>query len=295
MRFWFVHSGEVPIQDQLVTQVSLGILSGELGPGERLPSVRELARRFRIHPNTVSLAYQRLQRERWVVARRGSGIYVREGEAPRSQTAAMELDQMIQRLMELAAAAGVTAEQFQRRVSEIVAKPGLTQLLLVEGDPNLAAIVVAELAGVSHLPIRVVAKEQLPAALETTLLLVLPSKAEALRAVLAADATMHVLRIRSVPASLAAWLPARAETLVAIASRWTQFLSIARTMLVAAGFDAESLMVRDVREEGWMNGLEQAGAVVCDAATAKLVPAGVRVIEFRLLAAETLEEIRALG
>ena len=54
VRFWFSPAGEVPIYRQVVTQVVLAILSGDLRPGERLPSTRELARRFSIHPNTVS-------------------------------------------------------------------------------------------------------------------------------------------------------------------------------------------------------------------------------------------------
>jgi DNA-binding transcriptional regulator YhcF (GntR family) len=54
VRLWFAHSSEVPIYRQLVTQVVLAILSGDLKPGDRLPSTRELARRFALHPNTVS-------------------------------------------------------------------------------------------------------------------------------------------------------------------------------------------------------------------------------------------------
>ena len=46
MRLWFAPSSEVPIYRQLVTQVTLAILSGDLRPGDKLPSTRELARRF---------------------------------------------------------------------------------------------------------------------------------------------------------------------------------------------------------------------------------------------------------
>jgi hypothetical protein len=46
VRLWFSAASEVPIYRQLVTQVALAILSGDLKPGERLPSTRELARRF---------------------------------------------------------------------------------------------------------------------------------------------------------------------------------------------------------------------------------------------------------
>jgi len=40
MRLWFAHSSEVPIYRQLVTQVVLAILCGDLKPGDRLPSTR---------------------------------------------------------------------------------------------------------------------------------------------------------------------------------------------------------------------------------------------------------------
>jgi DNA-binding transcriptional regulator YhcF (GntR family) len=78
MRFWFIHSGEVSIREQIVTQITLGILSEELAPGERLPSTRELAHRFHLHANTVSAAYQQLESEGWVTSRRGSGVFVRD-------------------------------------------------------------------------------------------------------------------------------------------------------------------------------------------------------------------------
>ena len=82
MRFWFAHSSEVPIYRQLVTQVALAILCGDLKPGDRLPSTRELARRFALHPNTVSAGYRQLEREGWTERRRGSGVYVRTNDAP---------------------------------------------------------------------------------------------------------------------------------------------------------------------------------------------------------------------
>jgi DNA-binding transcriptional regulator YhcF (GntR family) len=56
LRLWVSRNSTVSIREQLSAQLVLGILSGRLAPGERLPSVRALARRLRIHPNTVSAA-----------------------------------------------------------------------------------------------------------------------------------------------------------------------------------------------------------------------------------------------
>src|SRR3954469_13292701 len=76
MRFWLARNSEVPIREQLVTQITLGILSGDLEPGRRLPSTRELARRFRVHANTVSAAYRQMEDDGLLESRHGSGVYV---------------------------------------------------------------------------------------------------------------------------------------------------------------------------------------------------------------------------
>ena len=62
MRLWLNRTGEVSLREQLITQVVLGILCQELAPGQRLPSTRDLSRRFGIHANTASAAYRELER-----------------------------------------------------------------------------------------------------------------------------------------------------------------------------------------------------------------------------------------
>src|SRR5919198_3106670 len=94
MQLWFSRHSDISIRDQLATQVVLAIVSGELSPGQRLPSTRELARRFRLHPNTVSAGYRQLQRNNWLQFRKGSGVYV-SATPPENQGAKVELDQLI--------------------------------------------------------------------------------------------------------------------------------------------------------------------------------------------------------
>jgi GntR family transcriptional regulator len=98
MQFWFARGTEVTLREQLVTQVVLGILCGDLSPGQRLPSTRELARRFRLHPNTISAGYRQLERERWVEFRRGSGVYISESKPDAPLSSALALDQLIANL-----------------------------------------------------------------------------------------------------------------------------------------------------------------------------------------------------
>ena len=117
-----------------------------------------------------------------------------------------------------------------------------------------------------------------------TIPVVLPSKLEAAREALPAVTEILALQVRSIPSSLAEWLPAATHLLIGVASRWPDFLKSAHTMLIAAGFPAESLVLRDARRPGWQRGLKQTAAVVCDTLTAKKIPGGCRVISFAVLA-----------
>jgi DNA-binding transcriptional regulator YhcF (GntR family) len=293
MRLWFVHSGEVSLQDQIVTQISLGILTRELAPGERLPSVRELARRFKLHPNTVSLAYRRLDAEGWVEARRGSGVYVRTPDAARTvaKVPGEWLDQQIAGLVESARTLGVDAQDLRDRfllALEASARPA--KLVLLEADEELARIVVAEIWEATRLPVE--ASASVPEGNRAqAVFLAMPSKVEALRA---SGLTIHAVRLRGIAESLAAFVPFPRTALVGVVSSWPRFLELARTMLIAAGFDAEALVLRNARTEGALHGLAALDAVVCDVVTAQAIPKGVRVICFRLVSEDGLSELREL-
>jgi GntR family transcriptional regulator len=71
----------VPIYEQIVDQIIFDVASGSLPVGELIPSVRELALRLDVHPNTVARAFQELDRRGVVTARRGRGMEV-TAEAP---------------------------------------------------------------------------------------------------------------------------------------------------------------------------------------------------------------------
>jgi GntR family transcriptional regulator len=71
----------VPIYEQVVAQVIFGIASGALEPGALIPSVRDLAGRLLINPNTVARAFQKLEERKVVAAKRGLGMEV-TAEAP---------------------------------------------------------------------------------------------------------------------------------------------------------------------------------------------------------------------
>lgn len=76
MRLSINRESTIPLHDQLVTQISLLIASGALAPGQRMPSVRDLANRLDIHRNTVSAVYKTLEGHGVVTVKMGSGVRV---------------------------------------------------------------------------------------------------------------------------------------------------------------------------------------------------------------------------
>lgn len=89
-------------------QIKHLILSGGVGVGERLPSIRELAGFLRVNRNTVSRVISDLEREGFVQTRRGSGVYVLE---PPVGGAERYREEVIERVVELAAARGVPLDE----------------------------------------------------------------------------------------------------------------------------------------------------------------------------------------
>lgn len=65
-----------PIFEQVVFQVKAQIAHGILRPGDRLSSVRELAKELAINPNTVARAYEALESQGVIVRKQGAGCFV---------------------------------------------------------------------------------------------------------------------------------------------------------------------------------------------------------------------------
>ena len=68
----------VPIYQQIMNGIKESIVYGTMAPGEKLPSVRELASRLRVNPNTVAKAYGELRHDGVVESRWGDGNFVSE-------------------------------------------------------------------------------------------------------------------------------------------------------------------------------------------------------------------------
>ena len=106
-----------PIYTQICDGIRDQILTGILRPGDRLPSVRELATQLTINPNTIQRAYRELEIQGWVASVPGKGNYVSGvplGMPSQEQKLMEEFDHITQQLLSL----GMTREQLAERLSK---------------------------------------------------------------------------------------------------------------------------------------------------------------------------------
>ena len=298
MRLWVSRNSDVPLREQLVRQIMLGVVSDDLKPGQRLPSTRELARRFRIHSNTVSAAYRDLERAGWLEVRKGSGVYVRQlggdaADSPRDPS--LELDRLINAFLTLARGRGHTLADVQARLKHWLSLEPPDHFLVVEPDEGLREILTAEISEATSFRVEGCGYEECGdgARLAGGAVVALYSKAEEVRRALPAEAAPIFLHTRSIPESLAGERPPPPDALVSVVSRWPKFLEWAHVFLVAAGVEADALDLRDAREPGWERGLRSSAYVITDALTARRLPEGLPAARvYRVVADSSLEELR---
>ncbi len=112
MEFSIDPKSGVPFYRQIIEQVKFALAGGGLEPGERLPTVRQLAVDLSINPNTVIRAYREMEIEGVLETQQGSGTFV--GNQP-PEIDALErrrmLDQILTDLLARASAYGLTLDE----------------------------------------------------------------------------------------------------------------------------------------------------------------------------------------
>jgi GntR family transcriptional regulator len=121
-RFQIDRASPLPVYVQLAEQIRLLIHRGALGPGDPLPTVRELAVALGLNANTVTRVYRDLQQEGLLRLERGLGTYV----APRQQRGPTLADRDYQRIAKrtrelvlLCRESGLTARELAQLVEGI--------------------------------------------------------------------------------------------------------------------------------------------------------------------------------
>ena len=123
-----VHSGmfdhidprsPTPLYAQIATRLKVAIASGELPPGEALPSVRALASQLRINPATVVQAYRDLEMEGLVGTRHGAGTFVQEVAPDRkNKDRAAEAARLVRDLVAQAGSLGISTAELKAAIEQ---------------------------------------------------------------------------------------------------------------------------------------------------------------------------------
>jgi GntR family transcriptional regulator len=69
-----------PIYEQVIEEIKKEIVRGELKPGAKLPSQRQLARKIDVNPNTVQRAYREMEQRGLVETKRGRGTFIKDDD-----------------------------------------------------------------------------------------------------------------------------------------------------------------------------------------------------------------------
>ena len=105
------HSG-VPVYRQIIDQVLAGIAAGSLAPGDRLPTVRQVAVDLSINPNTVMRAYRELEIRGVLDTQQGTGTFIAPQKVRRDEIEHRErLNQFVNDCVARAGSAGFTVDE----------------------------------------------------------------------------------------------------------------------------------------------------------------------------------------
>ena len=125
----------VPLGTQLRGLIEFGIALGELPPGQRLPSVRELAQRANVAPMTVAMVYTELRLSGLIETKPGAGTYVADGHrsdglrSKAMRTMQRRVDRLLQEAEALGLAPSLVASLVNARVAR--SRPASRALRLV--------------------------------------------------------------------------------------------------------------------------------------------------------------------
>jgi len=296
VEFALNRKGGVPLHDQLLAQLELQILGGTIAPGQRLPSVRALARRLGLHANTVSSAYQDLEQAGHVELRRGAGVYVRAGVAAALEEA-HGLDEMVRLALSAAFRKGHSGSEIRAAVERWLRAAPPERVVLVDPRRETLELVAHEIRTALGVPASGCTVEELeadPSLASGALLLALPYHA-AKAAKAAPAATLETVHVEATAEEqkILRSLPAGATVLVVSAS--PILLKFAGAFV--NGLRGDELLVETrllSRRAEWRRLVPVADVVFADALAAPAVremrPRRLR--ELRLLGEKDLARVR---
>jgi len=116
---WELNS-ERPVYIQLIEQIQAGIISGTFKPGDKLPSVRDLAAEAMVNPNTMQKALSELERTGLIYTNRTSGKFITSDDAMISQLKRMSAKELVEEFITRMKQLGYETEETLTIVTEVM-------------------------------------------------------------------------------------------------------------------------------------------------------------------------------
>lgn len=295
VRIWISRRSTIPVREQLSAQLRFGILSGRLAPTERLPSVRDLARRLKIHPNTVSAAYRDLAESGWVTPKSGSGVFVHD---IKRENASDGIETLVHAWLDEGVGRGFTVEalsaEFEKASREFASEGEPRNLLVVHADLNFARILAAEIqeAARAAVPFALPQEALDSPGFQHSLVLTTASNAAAISA-LRPDRQL-LIPLKTIEQVLTGVRLPASPFLIGIVSRSESILKWASLLIAALGGAGNDVIQRNPDQPKWRDGLAACDMVVADVLAAAELPKQVRPIVLRLVPDSFLDDIRKL-
>lgn len=109
-----------PIYLQIIERVQMDIITGRSQPGDKLPSVRDLAQEAAVNPNTMQKALSELERSGLIYSQRTSGRFITEDKElihqMKKELAAAEVSAFVAHMKQL----GITPEEIRQLLAETI-------------------------------------------------------------------------------------------------------------------------------------------------------------------------------
>jgi len=281
---------DVTIHDQLVAEMTFLIATGEWKPGEALPSVRDLARRLKIHHNTVSQVYQELAAHNLLFRRRGSPMVVRSPGDLTSAPRVKDLDDLINAAIHSAQEAGYSVKQLRQRVLERLMAEPPDHLLVVSADGGIRHLLREELRGALGFPVETCSPEDLARGQELvmgTLVVGPPAAISQIIDVVPKDRPAIPITFSSGGEQLEMIRQLREPSTIAVVSISEFVLQTARGVLAPVVGQRHTIQEYLVPQDN-PGRLEAADLVICDTIAARRVEAR-KVVQYRLVSSACLK------
>jgi len=113
-----------PIYAQIVEQIREQLNSGELKPGDQLPTVRQLASELRVNFNTIARAYRLLDEAGLISTQRGRGTYLLEHDSGKADDIVrkMTIEEQVQRTIQSLVRQGYTEDEIVSTFKSIISQ-----------------------------------------------------------------------------------------------------------------------------------------------------------------------------